>query len=130
MSLITCLLISLTHLLWGHSALPEESWSGREAQSLMNLWLPHYSLWCFSSLYPIFVCMWNLLPFYPLVNPCMFYTIITSMLNPLICTLRKGERKKWHEKAMSHTKIMRHQGSIWPTFNEELLFPGKPCVII
>ena len=32
----------LTHFLWGHPALPEESQSERKSQSFLHLWFPHH----------------------------------------------------------------------------------------
>ena len=52
------------------------------------------SLWCSSSLCPIFFFMWDHLPHYPLINPWLCFTPLSHLcLNLLIYTLRNSEMK-------------------------------------
>ena len=112
-----CCVSALTRLLRSHPALSEEPESGRDAESPADLWFPHRCGVCF-FVPCIFINARPAKTFPTDKSVSVFYTVITSMLNPLIYSLRNSEltnamKKLWKRNIVSHSKkcITQHEGS-------------------
>ena len=73
-----------------------------------------------SSLCPVLLWMWDLLPLYPLINPWLCFTPLSVYAEPSNIYSEEWRDKKCHEKAVDQKKKMRHR-------NMYHLFSVKYC---
>lgn len=85
-------------------------------------------LWRSYSLCPVFLCMWDHLLSYPLINHWLCSVPLSPSAESCNVYSEKWRDEDCHEKPLDQKKKMKQQKNVLLIFNEKLLILGKSCV--